>query len=153
MKTDTPDPRIENFLEKYTPEIGGYFRDARLRLRKFFPRGFELVFDNYNALVFAISPTDQSSNAFISLAGYPRWITLFFLQGAILEDPTGLLEGRGKQVRSIRLKNSSDINTPEIEDLIAQAIHPYQSEFKMAPPLSTVIKSVVTKQRTRRPPA
>jgi hypothetical protein len=85
------------------------------------------------------------------VAGYPKWVTLFFLHGADLRDTHGLLEGQGKQVRSIRLTEPKDINRPEVEALIAQAILPYESAFLAAPSLSTIVKSVSAKQRPRRP--
>ena len=126
-------------------------KEARARLRSFFPRGFELVFDNYNALVFGISTTERAKEAFISVAGYPKWLTLFFLYGTQLRDSKGLLEGSGKQVRSIRLKTPEDINKTEVEALIAQAIRPHESALQAAPPLTTTIKMIVAKQRPRRP--
>lgn len=43
--------RIAGFIDKYAPEIAAQLRDARQRLRAHFPRGVEMVFDNYNALV------------------------------------------------------------------------------------------------------
>ena len=52
--TDAVDHRIETFVAKYTPAIAAQLRDARQRLRAHFPRGVEMVFDNYNALVFGI---------------------------------------------------------------------------------------------------
>lgn len=145
------EPQIDIFLGKYTPEIEAQLREARARLRALFPRGFELVFDNYNALVFAISPTERTPDAFVSVAGYPKWVTLFFLHGAGLHDPVALLEGQGKQVRSIRLRAPADINTPAVEALISQAALPRKSAFLAAPPLTTVIKSALAKQRPRRP--
>lgn len=44
-----------------------------------------------------------------------------------------------------------DINTPEVEALIAQAILPYESTFLAASSLTTIVKSVSAKQRPRRP--
>ena len=148
--TDT-EAQIAVFLGRYTPAVEAQFREARTRLRAMFPRGFELVFDTYNALVFGISPTERRSDSFLSVAGYPKWITLFFLNGTDLHDPVGLLEGQGKQIRSIRLKHPADINTPEVEALIAQAVARYESALLMTPVLTTVIKSVMVKQRSRRP--
>jgi hypothetical protein len=145
--------RIATFLAKYTPAIAAQLADARARLRGAFPRGFELVFDNYNALVFAISPTDQSGDAFISVAGYPRWVTLFFLHGAELRDPKGLLEGAGKQVRNIRLHDPAQLETSEVKALIAQALRPHRAAFRAAPALTTLVKTVVARQRARRPAA
>ena len=148
--TDT-DRRIEAFVARYTPAIAAQLRDARQRLRAHFPRGVEMVFDNYNALVFGIGPTDQSRESFISIAGYPKWVTLFFLEGAGLDDPQGLLEGDGKQVRGIRLKTPADIDSPAVAALIAQAAASRAQALASAPPLSTVIKAEVQKQRPRRP--
>lgn len=146
-----PEAQIASFLSKFTPAIEAQLRRARTRLRASFPRGFELVYDNYNALVFGISPTEGTPDAFISVAGYPRWVTLFFLDGASLHDPRGLLSGDGKQVRSIRLVAPDDIDLPEVQALIAQAVLPHKAAFAAAPRLTTVVKSVSVKQRPRRP--
>ena len=151
MSESSVESQVAGFLAKYSPPIATRLREARRRLRAFFPNGFELVFDNYNALVFGISPTEKASQAFVSVAGYPRWVTLFFLHGASLNDPHGLLEGQGKQVRGIRLETAATINTPAVESLIAQAALTHQPALIAAPALSTCIKSVLTKQRPRRP--
>lgn len=145
--------RIETFVARYTPAIAAQLRDARQRLRSHFPRGVEMVFDNYNALVFGIGPTERTRESFISIAGYPKWVTLFFLDGAGLDDPDGLLEGDGKQVRGIRLKTPADLDAAPVRALIEQAIAPYRPALAAAPPLSTVIKAEVARQRPRRPAA
>lgn len=147
----TAEARIGSFLSKYSPEVRREFEAARASLRSLFPRGHELVFDNYNALVFAFSPTERSSDAFVSVAGYPRWVTLFFLRGVDLEDPKGLLEGGGSQVRSIRLKSARQMSERGVRALMVQAIKPHRKALSAAEPLRTTIKSVVAKQRPRRP--
>jgi hypothetical protein len=145
--------QVAGLLAKYTPDIEVQLRDARKRLRAHFPRGFELIFDNYNALVFSISPTEQTRDAFISVAGYPRWVTLFFLYGAGLDDPRDRLEGTGKQVRSIRIEAAAELGKPEVRALIKQAALPFAAALAAAPKLTTTIKTVVAKQRPRRPSA
>ena len=152
LVTDT-ERRIAGFIAKYTPAIAAQLRDARQRLRAHCPRGVEMVFDNYNALVFGIGAIDQSRDSFISIAGYPKWVTLFFLDGAGLHDPDGLLEGEGKQVRGIRLKTPADMDAPAVAALIAQAIAPHAQALAKAAPLTTVVKMEVEKQRPRRPAA
>jgi len=151
VSTSTVESQISGFLAKYTPAIEAQLREARTRLRAMFPRGFELVFDNYNALVFGISATGRTPDSFLSVAGYPKWVTLFFLHGADLHDPSGLLEGEGKQIRGVRLKDPADINAAAVQALIAQAVLPYEPAFLAAPALTTVVKSVSAKQRPRRP--
>lgn len=144
--------RIATFVARYTPEIAGQLRDARARLQALFPRGCELVHDNYNALVFGFGPTKLTSGALVSIAGYPDQVTLFFLKGAELADPKGLLQGQGGRVRNIQLESPADIDTPAIRSLISQAVKPHRAEFAEAPPRTTIIKSVSAKQRPRRPP-
>lgn len=144
------EPQIVVFLGKYAPTIEAELRETRRRLLALFPRGFELVYDNYNALVFAVSPTERASDAFLSVAGHPKWVTLFFLHGADLKDPKGLLEGQGKQVRSIRLGKPADIDKPDVADLIAQAVLLHRAAFLTAPSLTTIVKSISATQRPRR---
>jgi hypothetical protein len=153
MIASAPETQIGRLVAKYSPTVAAQLREARNKLRAHFPHGFELVFDNYNALVFAISPTEKTSEAFISVAGYPRWATLFFLHGAKLRDPQGLLEGSGKQVRSIRLAAPANITHPAVAALIRQATRPHRRALQAAPTLTTIIKSVVATQRPRRPAA
>ncbi|HTU68308.1 MAG TPA: hypothetical protein VMF52_20365 [Steroidobacteraceae bacterium] len=144
---------ITRFLSKYSPEIAAQLQDARQRLAKHFPRGFELVYDNYNALVFAYSPTERGGDAILSVAGYPKWVTLFFAQGASLEDPAKILTGSGPRFRSIRLQPADLLRRADVQKLIRAAKAAASSELKAAPPLTTIINAVSTKQRARKPAA
>ncbi len=151
LKSSSAESEIASFLAKYSREIAAQLRAARSRLRKMFPRGCELVYDNYNALVFAFAPGERASEAVVSVAGYPRWVTLFFLDGVKLKDPHKLLQGSGRQVRGVRLASADELDQPSIRALIEQAIAPHTQAFAAATPLRTVIRSVSAKQRARRP--
>ncbi len=126
-------------------------RRTRNRLRALLPRGFELVFNTYNALVFAYSPTPKSSQCLLSVAGYPKWITLFFAGGVSLPDPTGRLQGSGKSIRSMRLASAQVLDEPDVRALLGAALGRVQQEFAAAPPLTTVLKGVAAQRRPRRP--
>lgn len=140
-------------MSKYTPEIATQLSLARAHLSSRFARGYELVYDNYNGLVFGFGPTERASDAIVSVAGYPRWVTLFFLKGRELADPSHLLKGTGSTVRSIRLEPFAVLRAPEVQRLLDAAIGRCAEALGNAPPLSTVVKSVSHKQRPRRPPA
>ncbi len=151
MHNNMADAQVEGFVAKYTPELAGTLQACRARMRRLVPRGCELVFDNYNALVFGYAPTDRTPDAHLSLAAYPRWVTLFFLRGVDLEDPQGLLQGTGSQVRSVRLQSAADLDRPEVLALIDQSLRTQAVAFAAAGPLTLVIKTVVAKQRPRKP--
>jgi len=116
------------------------------------PGGTEFVYDNYNALVFGFGPSDRPSEAVLSLAIMPRWVTLCFLKGAKLRDPKKLLGGAGNIVRNIHLSSPRHLDDPDVRDLIDQSIAEAQPKFSgKTGKQRTVIKSVSAKQRPRRP--
>lgn len=141
---------IDSFLAKYDPAIAAQVRDVRAHLSRRFPRGFELVYDNYNALVFGFGPTERAGDALVSVAAYPKWVTLFFLKGAGLPDPAGVLEGTGSRVRSVRLAPPSVLHSRPVQDLLDGVAAGARREFAQAPPLATLVKSVAERQRPRK---
>jgi hypothetical protein len=143
--------QIDAFVALYTPEIATQLRRARADLRKLIPKGYELVYDSHNALVFAFGPTARASDLVISIAGYPNWVTLFFARGKVLEDPQGLLEGAGVTIRSIRLAPFSVLRSRPVRALIRQALAARADSFKHAPVLTTVLKAISPKRRPRTP--
>lgn len=143
--------RIAEFLARYEPTIAAEADACRRRLQKRVARGYELVYDNYNALVFGFSPTERTSDALMSIAVYPRWVTLFLLQGAGLVDPEGRLAGSGTRVRHVRLASVATLEEAAVQDLITQVLSRAQAAFAAAPPLKTTVRSVSAKQRPRRP--
>lgn len=148
--SDDAEAQLASFLAKYTPEIA---RDAvamRARMRARVPGGVEFVYDNYNFLVLGYGPTTRPSEAVLSLALAPRWVTLCFLQGARLDDPKRLLRGDGNIVRTVRLDGPAHLDDADVDALIAQAIAGAASPFPGGEP-RLVIQSISAKQRPRRP--
>ncbi len=145
--------QIAEFLAKYTPEIVAFAANARERMRKEVPGGVEFVYDNYNALVFGYGPTERPSEAVLSLALMPQWVTLCFLKGAKLQDPKKLLKGTGNIVRSIRLAAPRDLENPDVQGFVTAAIGAAAPSFPGGGPPRTIVKSISAKQRPRRPSA
>jgi hypothetical protein len=146
----TPAQQLDGFLSRYTPEVRSVAEQALVKLRKLLPGAVELVYDNYNALVIAFGPTERPSDLMLSIALYPRWVTLFFTDGTTLPDPEKLLKGGGKFVRQVRLDGgAADLDRPAVKALIAHAAAQAEQPFGMKRRL--VIQSISPKQRPRRP--
>jgi hypothetical protein len=143
--------QLAGFLAKFTPEIETLAKAVRSKMKARLPGAIELVYDNYNALAIGYSPSEKASEAIISIALYPRWVSLFFLQAKGLRDPGGLLQGSGKVARHIVLQRAADIDTLAIEDLIGQALERAKVPIDPLTRRRLVIKSVSAKQRPRRP--
>jgi hypothetical protein len=141
---------LEQFIAKFSPEVVRAAKHARAKVRTLLPGAFELVYDNYNALALAFSPTEKASDAILSLALYPRWVSLFFAHGAKLADPSAILRGSGSQMRHVVLEPGFVIDSPPVRELIKQAIATHTKPL-VAGAGRIIIKSVSAKKRPRRP--
>jgi hypothetical protein len=154
VKPKTPAAQLAGFLARFTPEVVRSARDALARMRRLWPGANELVYDSYNALAIGFAPTERASDAVFSIAVFPRWVTLCFLQnGPHLPDPKGLLKGSGSQVRHVRLQSPADLDSADLRALMKEALAMAEVRVaRSAPKGRLVIKSVSAKQRPRRPP-
>jgi hypothetical protein len=150
MGEQTPAKQLAAFLAKYEPDVATLAKGALARLRKRLPGAYELVYDNYNALAVAFSARDTSSAAIFSIAVYPRWVSLFFAQGARLPDTKRLLKGSGNKMRHIVLTAAEDIDSPDVEVLISAALKLAGDPIDPTGRRQLIVKSVASKQRPRR---
>lgn len=147
----SPEVQLAGFVAKYTPAIAALARESIERLRSYLPGAFELVYDNYNALAIGFGPSERASEAIFSIALYPRWVSLFFLQGAGLPDPNGILQGTGTAARHMILRSPDTLDQPAVQMLIEQALLHAAVPIDPTRPGRLIIKSVSEKQRPRRP--
>jgi hypothetical protein len=146
----SPNVQLSAFLARYAPEVAAVAKAALAKLRKRLPGAVQLVYDNYNALVIAFGPSERAAELILSIALYPRWVTLFFARGAALPDPERLLKGSGTTIRHVVLGSAKDLDKPSVRALIAHAVE----RSKPLDPRGRgrlVIRSVSAKQRPRRP--
>ena len=143
--------QIEGFIGKFSDEVAAQIRAARAEMRRRLPGAVELVYDNYNALAIGYGASEKVGDVVFSLACFPRWVSLFFYRGADLDDPDSLLEGKGAQVRSIRLTRLSRLDEPSVRALMAQAMAKARRPIDPAAASRTLVKSISAKQRPRRP--
>ena len=84
----SPQSQLDDLLDKYTPEVAAAARDCLKKMRARLPGATQLVYDTYNALGIGFGPSEKASEAIFSIVLYPRYVTLFFLQGVHLPDPS-----------------------------------------------------------------
>lgn len=143
--------QIESFIAKFSDPIAAEIRAARAEMRRRLPGAFELVYDNYNALAIGYGASEKVGDVVFSIACFPRWVRLFFLHGADLEDPDGLLEGAGAQVRSLKLPNLQVLDEPGVQALMQRALSRANRPIDPSQPGRSIVKSVSPNQRPRRP--
>ncbi len=142
--------QLSQFIGKYDPEIGKRAKAALAKMRAILPGATQLVYDNYNALAIGFGTSDRVGDLVLSIALYPRWVSLFFVRGAELTDPKKLLKGSGKTIRHIVLEDAADLEKPAIRALIAQAVKLSAKPMNAPAEARLIIKSISAKQRPRR---
>jgi hypothetical protein len=142
--------QIEGFIAKFSDELAPHIRAIRASMRARLPEAFELVYDNYQALAIGYGLTERPSEAVFSIACFPKRTSLVFTRGVDLDDPKGILNGQGNQVRHIPIHDLAILDDPDVRALWDQAL---AKAVRPAAPVEprTIVKSVSAKQRPRRP--
>ena len=109
---------LDSFLAPYRGDIQDIVRQARQILVAGIPDVVEtqdtanLGFGytrGYTGLIFVLSP-------------HKTHVTLGFFDGINLPDPQGLLEGKGKRHRHLKIKTEDELHNPALLTLIQTAI-------------------------------
>jgi hypothetical protein len=151
MKASSAEEQLASFLAKYTPEIASLAEAILGVMRRRYPMAVELVYDNYNALAVGLGPTEKAREAIFSIAVFPQWVSLFFLQGAGLPDPDRILRGSGNVAKHVRLPSPATLDEPAVLALMQVAAERAVVPFDPKGVHRLIIKSVSAKQRPRRP--
>lgn len=146
----SPATQLSAFMEPYAPAIRKTARAALTKLRAQIPGATEMVYDTFNALVIGFGPNERASEAIVSIALYPKWVNLYFLDGATLPDPNTLLQGRGNRVRTLRVEDPAVLDRPEVKALVAAAVANADSPFERRRSRRLLIKAIAARRRPRR---
>ena len=105
------DPAIEEWFDKRSPELGEMARKWWAQMRGCGADVREVLHDGY--------PTACVHDAAFAYVGaFTAHVNVGFFTGAMLEDPTGLLEGRGKRMRHVKLKPGREVDSDALKALI-----------------------------------
>jgi Domain of unknown function (DU1801) len=142
--------QVAGFIAKFDVPMQRLIRATRTAARRRLPTAIEMVYDNYNFLVFGFSSSERPSDAIISLAANAKGVGLCFIYGAKLPDPHKRLQGSGNQTRFLRLESAATLGEPQVEELIAAAVKQARTPLPESGRGYTIVRSVAAKQRPRR---
>jgi hypothetical protein len=142
---------IAGFIAKFDPAVARVIRASRRALRRRFPTAIELVYDNYNFLVFGFCASGRATDCIVSLAADANGVGLAFpYVGTKLPDPHKILLGSGTSNRFVRLKSAATLAEPAVADLISAATRCAKTPLPTTGRGGTIVKSISAKQRPRR---
>jgi hypothetical protein len=112
------DEQVDEFLAGSDPDVAAMTRAVRVKLLEVFPDAIEtaeggelgLGFDRgYKGLVFTVSPQ----------RGY---VNIGVARGAALDDEAGLMEGRGRVHRHVKIRDAERLDDTDLDDLLHRAV-------------------------------
>ena len=117
-----PNPQLKKFIEPYDEGIQNLTMELRNFITDLVPESNELIWDNYNAVAMAYSKSEKLKDAFCHIAVYSGHINFGFNRGAELTKGTVKLNGKGKLIRHISVKDFQSFPKNEIQSMIWEAI-------------------------------
>lgn len=110
---------VSAFLADYPPHIRELAERARALVLGAVPNAIERVYSGWRLIGYRV-PQGKASRYFAFLAPLEDEVRLGFELGVHMDDPRGLLQGDGTQVRYIALRSNADVSE-ELRPYITQA--------------------------------
>jgi hypothetical protein len=111
---DAPtDEEVTQALLSRPDEIREITYALRDLVREALPGVHEAIDTGDPVLGYGANQYDADGWGIAYIAPYSRWVNLGFTKGAILPDPSGLLEGTGKAMRHVRVRSLDDLRRNE----------------------------------------
>ena len=120
--TAEKDPAIETWLDNQTPELGSIARDWFARMQRCGADVREVMHDGCPVACVHDAP-------FAYVNAFTAHVNVGFFTGAMLQDPTGLLEGTGKRMRHVKLKPGREVEAVALSALIDAAYLDVKARF------------------------
>jgi hypothetical protein len=113
-------PTPEQFLAAFPPDIRELANQLRQLIKQTIPNIIEAVYPGWKLIGYR-EQDGRRSRYFCFVAPFEDRVMLGFEYGVLMADTTGLLEGDGKQVRYVTLRNDANLRPHELSALIAEA--------------------------------
>lgn len=119
MPVEAVDEEVDRLLNNYDAGIKEIALLTRDLISKLVPKAKEKVYFGWRIIRFSID--GEMSGQFIAIGPGRKYVNLYFMNGTSLDDPKGLLEGTGKNMRHVKLKEPKQLNQAALKTLIKTA--------------------------------
>ena len=120
IKTIGGNGTFEQVIAAAPPGIQTLSRAARALLANVMPGITEVPWARQKIAGYGVGPKKMSQH-FCYIAPYKKHLNLGFMYGALLPDPENLLEGKGADLRHVKIRSSADLEQWALRQLIEDA--------------------------------
>ena len=116
------DADLATLLEPHSPTIRAVFRALRALARDVMPDAQEQVDLPDRVLAFGFGPPGgvRMGGLAVGLIPHTAHVNVQLADGALLEDPRGIVEGTGKRIRHVKCRSLEDVARPALRALLEE---------------------------------
>jgi hypothetical protein len=109
-------------LADHGPEVRAIFGALTALVRAAMPDANEQLDVPDHLLAFGFGPPGGTRLRDFAVALIPHraHVNVQHADGALLEDPTGIIEGTGKRIRHVKCRSVDDVNRPALRAVLVQ---------------------------------
>jgi hypothetical protein len=112
---------FNDILVNATPELRAICKSLRRVIASLHKNFVEVVWPRQKIASFGVGPKKMTEHyAYIAVLG--SHVNLGFYHAASLTDPSGLLEGTGRNLRHVKLRDVASAKSPAVISLLREAI-------------------------------
>ena len=112
---------FDQIIEGCDPSIEAIASALKARITAMHRDHVEIVWPRMKIASYGIGPKKMSEHyAYIALQ--TKHVNLGFYHGASLKDPTGLLDGAGKNLRHMKVRTLGEVSKKELGDLLKASL-------------------------------
>ena len=121
MDTKQKHGTFQDILSMASPALRPVCESLRRSVASHHAALVEVVWPKLKIASFGVGPKKRTQH-YAYIAVHSSHINLGFYHGSSLADPTGLLEGTGKELRHIKIRDLKSAGSPAVASLLRQAI-------------------------------
>ena len=111
---------FDDLLEVTPDQLKPILAALRSRILEIEPEAVETVRPGERAATYGVGER-KNTEGYIYLMPHKDWVNLGFYQGVSLPDPEALLEGTGKKLRHVKIRDARQVDDLAVGDLIRAA--------------------------------
>ena len=111
-------------LEPHSPTVREVFTALRALMREVMPDASEQLDLPDRLLAYGFGPPGgvRLSGFAVALIPHTAHVNVQLADGALLPDPTGIVEGTGKRIRHVKCRSVVDVARPELRSLLEEQV-------------------------------
>ncbi len=112
---------FDELVQESNPDLGPICVALRELVSELHSEFLEIIWPNQKIASYGVGPKKMSEH-YVYIAPQAKHVNLGFYHGASIADPDSLLEGTGKKLRHIKVRNVDAVDKAAVRSLIQAAI-------------------------------